>query len=57
MLLALGATVFQMGMFILYYRPSYLPILVALFIISAIILFAALRDFRTILKLRSETRR
>ena len=56
-LLAIGATVFQMGMFVFYYRQSYVLVLVALFIISAIILVAALRDFRTILKLRSETRR
>ena len=57
MLLALGASVFQMGMFVFYYRPSYLLILVALFIISAIILLIALKDFRSILKLRSESKR
>jgi hypothetical protein len=55
-LLASGATVFQMGMFVLYYRPSYLLILVVLLTISAIILFVAYRDLRKILKLRSEAK-
>ncbi|MGY5874062.1 MAG: hypothetical protein RTV72_17570 [Candidatus Thorarchaeota archaeon] len=55
--LSLGATVFQMAMFVLFYRPSYLLVLEALLIISAIILIVALRDFRSILKLRSEAKR
>jgi uncharacterized integral membrane protein len=56
--LAMGATMFQLAMFVGYYYSQSNPLIVpALFAFSALLLIGALIDFRSILKLRSEAKR
>ena len=55
--LAFGATLFQMAMLVLFYRPSHLLIISALFVLSILVLFGAYVDLRRILKLRAEAKK
>jgi len=55
--LAFGATMFQVAMLVRYYSPSNLLVSSVLFALSLFILSGALIDLRRILKLRSQTKR
>ncbi len=55
--LALGATTFQMAMLVRYFRPSNLLIISVLLALSLLIFSGALIDLRSILRLRVESKK